>query len=83
MDTLTIARQLADLHPRARLPCPACGVSVNGNNLAKHLAKVHADFSSLAPGVPGAQLSCSTPPMQDDAPLAWQAPVPQVVPWGT
>ncbi|HEX5062347.1 MAG TPA: hypothetical protein VFV99_23410 [Kofleriaceae bacterium] len=49
MDTLTIARQLADFHPSARLPCPACGVSVNGDNLAKHLAKVHADFSSLTP----------------------------------
>jgi len=48
MDTISIARQLADLHPSARLPCPACGVSVNADNLAKHLAKVHADFSAVA-----------------------------------
>ena len=50
MDTLTIAHQLADLHPSARLPCPACGVSVNGDNLAKHLAKVHAFLATSGLG---------------------------------
>lgn len=49
MDTISIAGQLAERHPSARLPCPACGASVNADNLAKHLAKVHAGFVAPAP----------------------------------
>jgi hypothetical protein len=48
-DTLTIARRLAAEHPGARLPCPACAVSVNAGNLDRHLAGVHPGFAAAAP----------------------------------
>lgn len=42
MNTTSIARRLAELHPTAMLPCPACAAEVKGENLDKHLRKVHA-----------------------------------------
>lgn len=44
--TVAVARRLAELHPAAKLPCPACAAEVKGENLDKHLRKVHA----LEPG---------------------------------
>jgi hypothetical protein len=32
---------LADSHPAAMLPCPGCGASVRGENLARHLETTH------------------------------------------
>ena len=44
--TAAFARRLANQHPVAKLPCPACAAEVKGENLDKHLRKVHA----LEPG---------------------------------
>jgi hypothetical protein len=38
---VTTARELAEQHPTAKLPCPECAAEVKGENLAKHLRKVH------------------------------------------
>lgn len=40
-DALATARTLAAGHPRARMPCPQCGVSLKGANLRGHLVRVH------------------------------------------
>src|SRR5690606_11858336 len=37
-----IVAALADQHPERALPCPHCAASVKGENLAKHIRKVHA-----------------------------------------
>ena len=44
--TVAVARRLAEQHPAVKLPCPACAAEVKGENLDKHLHKVHA----LEPG---------------------------------
>jgi len=41
MDPISTARELAAAHPTAKLPCPVCAASVNAENLARHLDKVH------------------------------------------
>ncbi|AKF11018.1 hypothetical protein [Sandaracinus amylolyticus] len=45
--TLAIATQLATAHPESALPCPACGASVHGKNLAPHLATVHRGLAMV------------------------------------
>lgn len=39
--SIPIARGLAAAHPDALLPCPVCCASLKGNDLDKHLFKVH------------------------------------------
>lgn len=37
------ALDIAAANPQARLPCPVCATTVKAENLAGHVAKVHAD----------------------------------------
>jgi len=48
MDSIAIARQLASVHTRAKLPCPVCAASLKAENMDSHLAKVHAGVTSYA-----------------------------------
>ena len=41
MSATRTALALAAAHPAAMLPCPGCGASVKGENLARHLEKTH------------------------------------------
>lgn len=47
-DPIAIARRLAAASPTARLPCPVCAASLDAENLARHLAKVHAGATASA-----------------------------------
>jgi hypothetical protein len=40
--TTSIAREVAEAHPEARLPCPVCGNTLAARNMGSHLMKVHA-----------------------------------------
>lgn len=43
MNLADTARRIARSHPDALLPCPFCASSVKGENLAGHIANVHAN----------------------------------------
>jgi hypothetical protein len=48
VDVVGFARELARAHPRARLPCPVCVVTVKAENFDKHLEKVHPSVEHAA-----------------------------------
>ena len=41
MSATRTALALAGAHPGAMLPCPGCGASVKGENLARHIERTH------------------------------------------
>ncbi len=56
MNLVDTARRIATSHPDALLPCPFCASSVNGGNLASHLAKVHANAAIPPAAIPSATI---------------------------
>lgn len=56
MNLADTARRIAKSHPDALLPCPLCASSVKGENLASHLAKVHAGAEPPPGALPRARI---------------------------
>lgn len=56
MNLVDTARRVAKAHPGALLPCPLCASSVKGENLASHVAKVHADTPIPPAAIPSAKI---------------------------
>lgn len=53
MDALMTARRLAADHPERPVPCPICAASLHGENLERHLAKVHIEDRPAGPELIG------------------------------
>jgi hypothetical protein len=47
--TISIARELARVHPGATLPCPVCAATLKAANLERHLVELHQVGSWRAP----------------------------------
>lgn len=56
MNLIDTALRIAKSNPDVAIPCPLCASSVNGDNLASHVAKVHPNASTPPAAEPTAKI---------------------------